>query len=262
MNLSEKIKTLRQRQELSQGNVAEELGLSRPTYIQIEIGEREPTLTELKKLAAIFGVSQEDLLSCHEPKAAHEIVLEKEHKPKHVLKPDMRISVPQKRIEIFKEVLLYLLEKVGAKPNVGETVLYKLLYFIDFDFYEKYEEQLIGATYIKNHHGPTPVEFKKIVDKMIEDGEIEPVRSSYFQYPQRKYLPHREPNLNKLTGQALKHIDEVIARYSDMNASDLSDYSHQDVPWITAENGEALDYEAVFYRTPKTSVRSYDEDNV
>ncbi len=48
--------------------------------------------------------------------------------------------------------LLYVLNKVGCKYNVGETVLYKLLYFIDFDFYEKYEEQLIGATYVKNHH--------------------------------------------------------------------------------------------------------------
>ena len=24
-------------------------------------------------------------------------------------------------------------------------VLYKILYFIDFDYYEKYEEQLVGA---------------------------------------------------------------------------------------------------------------------
>lgn len=262
MILSEKIKTLRQHQGLSQGNVAEALGLSRPTYVQIEKGGREPALSEIKRLAALFGVSQEELLSAQEPKAGFEVVLERENRPKHDLKPDMRISVPQKRIEIFKEVLLYLLEKVGAKPNVGETVLYKLLYFIDFDFYEKFEEQLIGATYIKNHHGPTPVEFKKIVDQMIRDGEIEAVRSSYFQYPQKKYLPRQEPNLNKLTGQALKHIDEVIARYSDMNATDLSDYSHQDVPWVTAKNGQALDYEAVFYRTSKTSVRSYDEDNV
>ena len=262
MILAEKIRTLRKRRELSQEHVADELGLSRPTYVQIEKGGREPTLSEIDKLAALFAVSREDFLSAHAPKASYEVVLERENKPKHDSKPDMRISVPQKRIGIFKEVLLYLLEKVGAKPNVGETVLYKLLYFIDFDFYEKYEEQLIGATYIKNHHGPTPVEFKKIVDQMIRDGEIEPVRSSYFQYPQRKYLPHREPNLNKFTGQALKHIDEVIARYSDMNAADLSDYSHDDVPWITAENGQALDYEAVFYRTPKTSVRNYDENDI
>ena len=48
------------------------------------------------------------------------------------------------------------------------TVLYKLLYFIDFDYYEKFEDQLVGATYIKNHFGPTPVEFKKIVDSLQE----------------------------------------------------------------------------------------------
>ena len=61
---------------------------------------------------------------------------------------------------------MYVLSKVGSKPNVGESVLYKLLYFIDFNYYEKYEEQLIGATYIKNHYGPTPIEFVKIVEDM------------------------------------------------------------------------------------------------
>ena len=66
----------------------------------------------------------------------------------------------KKILKKFKEVLLYILEKVGSKPNVGMTVLYKLLYFIDFDYYEKFEEQLLGATYIKNHF-TNPVEFKK-----------------------------------------------------------------------------------------------------
>ena len=72
-------------------------------------------------------------------------------------------DVKPENLKKFKEVLLYILSKVGSKPNVGETVLYKLLYFIDFDYYEKFEEQFIGATYIKNHYGPTPIEFKKIV---------------------------------------------------------------------------------------------------
>ena len=29
-----------------------------------------------------------------------------------------------------------MIEKCGGKPNLGETVLYKLLYFIDFDNFE------------------------------------------------------------------------------------------------------------------------------
>ena len=71
------------------------------------------------------------------------------------------------------------------------TVLYKLLYFIDFDYYEKFEEQLVGATYIKNHFGPTPVEFKKIVESMESKGELETVKSKYF-YMNRQNIYHAE----------------------------------------------------------------------
>jgi hypothetical protein len=109
-------------------------------------------------------------------------------------KSELRINVPARNLEKFKEVLLYILGKVGSKPNIGETVIYKLLYFIDFDYYEEYEEQLIGATYIKNQHGPTPIEFKKITERMIKDKEIEKVKSTYYTFPQTKYLPLREPN--------------------------------------------------------------------
>lgn len=52
---------------------------------------------------------------------------------------------------------------VGARPNVGETVLFKFFYFIDFNYYEKYGEQIIGATYIKNERGTMPMEFQGII---------------------------------------------------------------------------------------------------
>ena len=90
-----------------------------------------------------------------------------------------------KNLETFRQVLLYVLNKVGGKPNVGETVLHKLLYFIDFDYYEKYEENLVGATYIKNHHGPTSVELQSILKDMQENGEIEAVNSRYFKHEQK-----------------------------------------------------------------------------
>jgi hypothetical protein len=54
-----------------------------------------------------------------------------------------RISVPAENVEKFKQALLYITQKIGALPNVGQTVLYKILYFCDFDYYEKFEEQLI-----------------------------------------------------------------------------------------------------------------------
>ena len=71
-------------------------------------------------------------------------------------KQETRDSKPQENIKKFKEVLLYVLESIGARPNIGESVICKLMYFIDFDFYEIYEEQIMGLKYLKNHHGPTP----------------------------------------------------------------------------------------------------------
>jgi uncharacterized phage-associated protein len=173
----------------------------------------------------------------------------------------MRINVPQRNEDKFKQVLLYVLSKVGFQPNVGEAVLYKLLYFIDFDYYEKYEEQLMGCTYIKNHFGPTPVEFKKIVDRMIESKEIRKENVEYFGHIQKKYLPLKEADLNLLTGRELQHIDMVIARLGHMKAIEISAYSHGDIPWISTPDGKPIDYEAVFYRQTPYTVRSYSEES-
>lgn len=254
--LFKRIRTLREKNNFSQEYIAKELDMSRPTYMQIEKGERELTISEAQKLGSIFSMSLRDLLDGN--KKEIEVNFEKEKKSKKEI--ELRISVPQENLKKFKEVLLYILEKVGARPNIGETAIYKLLYFIDFDYYEKFEEQLIGARYIKNHFGPTPVEFKKITDQMIEKGEIERIRSKYFRHEQRKYLPHRQADLKILSAQEIKHIDEVLTRLAWKNATELSDYSHSDTPWRVHKMGEEISYESVFYRDDDHSVRNYEDE--
>lgn len=249
------VKKLRQNKGFSQDYLAKELGFSRPSYIQFEQGEKDLTVSEAQKLAAIFELSLEGLIAGNAP-AKLKVILEKEITAKA---PDIQIRVTKKNLAKFKQVLLYLLEKVGAKPNVGETVIYKLLYFIDFDYYEKFEENLMGATYIKNLHGPTPVEFKDIVADMKKNNELAEVKSKYFTYEQKKYLPLKRPNLAVLSGREIEHIDEVLAKLSDKNAAELSDYSHKDIPWLTRKLGERLSYESVFYRDDAYSVRAYDD---
>ena len=248
----------RKKHNLTQGFLASKIGVSRPTYAQIEQGEHDITISEAKKLADVFGIDFNDFIKGNVSSTVAEI--KKITKKIKEEKQEMRISVPQKNLEKFKEVLLYILSKAGGKPNVGEAVVYKLLYFIDFDFYEKFEEQLVGATYIKNHYGPTPVEFKIIVDDMIKNGEVVKVEEKYFNYPQRKYLPVRRPNLDILSGREVEHIDDVLARLADKNAKEMENYSHEDIPWKTAENGKPISYESVFYRDERYSVRNYEDE--
>ncbi len=257
MTLGAFIREQRNQRNMTQEYLASELGMSRPTYTHIEHDRRELTVSEAQKLAEIFDLSLEDFLAGRvAPK--HTVKLAKQ--PAKKAAEELHIRVTKKNLDKFKQVLLYILNRVGGKPNVGETVLHKLLYFIDFDYYEKFEETLMGATYIRNHHGPTSVELNEILLDMQKNGEIEAVKSQYFKYSQRKYLPHTPPDLDKLSAREIDHVDGVLARLADKNAKEIEDYSHGDIPWKIAQHGEPLLYESVFYRDDKYSVRTYDDE--
>ncbi len=221
---------------MTQEYLAGKLGMSRPTLVKVEKGERILTRPEEERAHELFGMVE-----------AHEISVS-----------DIRVNVPQKKLEKFKQVLLYMLEKTAGKPNIGMTALYKLLYFIDFDYYEKYDEQFMGLTYFKNHFGPSPREFVKVVDEMKKNGDLEEVKSAYFAYEQRKFLPRKSADLASLSGRETEMIDSVLARYGDKSAAELTRLSHEDTPYVAAEDGKNLEYEHVFYRTDAFSVREYD----
>jgi len=94
--------------------VAKFLGISRPTYIQIEQGTRELSLTEAKKLAGLFGLTLEQLFEANP--SGPKVILKKSasyHKPEE---PGVRIIMSRANVKKFKEVLLYILGKIGADP--------------------------------------------------------------------------------------------------------------------------------------------------
>jgi transcriptional regulator with XRE-family HTH domain len=245
--LAKRIKKFREDLELSQEQLAARLGLPRPSISQIEAGKREVNSTELAKLASIFEISADDLLSP---------ILEKKM-PEYTKKS---IKIVKFNKEKFKQILLYLLEKCGARPNVGETVIYKLLYFIDFNFYELYEEYLTGATYRKISYGPAPCEIQDVIREMLSSKQIKKITTEYFGKPQKKYLPLIEPDLGILNAKEKDIIDKVIENLSSMNAATISDYSHHDIPWEVTKDKEIIDYNTVFYRKQPYSVRSYPEE--
>lgn len=239
----------------SQDDLAKKLGVSRTAISQIESGDRGVSSSELKKLCEAFGVTADYLLGLE---TGPEVLLEKAPARRKTSVQE-RISVPRTKVEKFKQVLLYLLERCSGKPNIGETVLYKLLYFADFNFYELFEEHLTGATYRKLKYGPVPREFSAIVKEMIKDNQLSTVEDEYYGYPQTRYIPLKKPDLTKLGAAETAVLDSVVERFSDKSAKWLSEYSHEDLPWKATADKDKIDYELVFYRTPAYSVRDYDE---
>ena len=247
------LKILREEAGLQQVEVAEKIGVSRQTYLKYENLETMPTLEAVKALSGLFEVDYRCIIDNKFPLRPEYNVLNEDSEA------ELRINIPSNNINKFKQVFLYIINKIGARPNVGQTVLYKILYFIDFDFYELYEKQLMGLVYIKNTFGPTPVDFAKLTKEMEKSGEIEIVKTKRFSHDMTKYLPLVEADLSLLSGTELAHIDKTIEKYGHKSAKELSDYSHKDIPWIGANDKEIIDYEAVFYRNADTSVREYAE---
>lgn len=254
MSFGGTIKKLRNNAGLSQQSVAEKLGMARATYASLEVNRREPDLAEIRSISQFYEMPMVDLV---EPDHGSSMINEPAPEYQTGKEPEapQRDPEPQINPEKLREVLLYILGKIGGKPNVGETVLYKLLYFIDFDYYEKHGQSITGLTYVHNHYGPTPtLAFVDVIKRMEINDELEIITTKHFSNTLKKYLPVITVDLQKLSARELAHIDQELARLGDKSHSELTELSRFDTPWVVARQGEAILYRDVFYRTVRTAV--------
>lgn len=252
--IGQRLTDLRKRRGFSQEDLAKAVKISRSSVAQIELGNRSVNIMELQRLSIVLGFSLDDFVS-------GDFGMDQDVEESVIKEPETeRISVPSIKVDKFKNVLLYILEKCAGKPNVGETVLYKLLYFSDFNYYELYENHLTGANYRKLPFGPVPQKLDSILQQMITNNQLKRVKTEYHGYPQTRYLPLEKSNLTELRASEKEVIDRVIEQFSDWSATAISNFSHKDMPWLASKEGEDIDYELVFYREAPFSVRNYGEE--
>jgi transcriptional regulator with XRE-family HTH domain len=251
--IGERIAGLRKRKGLSQEDLAKSVGISRSSLTQIELGNRGIDIMEIQRLAIKLNFSIDELMS-------EDFSINQNFESKDISgyqKNEERISVPVFQVHKFKNVLLYILERCAGKPNVGETVLYKLLYFSDFNYYELFEEHLTGDRYRKLPYGPVPQKLDSIIKQMMDSHQIQRIKTDYHGYPQTRYMPLVKPDLTRIKASEKEIIDRVIEQMSDWSASAITNYSHKDIPWQASKEGEEINYELAFYRDIPYSVRNY-----
>ena len=251
--IGKRVAYLRKNKGLSQEELATRVGIARSALTQVERGNRNLSALEMHNISIQLGFSIDEFMG--EEFVISPIIQAEVQKESS----NTRISVPRLQVYKFKNVLLYILENCAGKPNVGETLLYKLLYFSDFNYYELYEEHLSGATYRKLPYGPVPTNLDSIIKTMIDDGELKRIKTKYHNYLQTRYIPLRKADLTELKASEKEVIDKVVDQFSDWSAKALSDYSHKDIPWMASKDGKEINYELVFYREAPFSVRNYQE---
>jgi len=246
-SLGNKIKALRESSGINQEDLAQKIGLSRVAISQIEQGNRSVDFLELAKIAEVFKLKT-DYFLIEDELPNIELIKNKE---------TVNNFDPKK----LKNIILYILEKCAGKPNVGETVLYKLLYFIDFDNFEINHESISGLSYVHLQYGPAPVtmQYSPVVEAMKASQELKIIISDYFGLKIKRYINLIGHDIGSLCPKETKVIDDVIGSLSNMSASQIEEYSHGDAPWRLTGDREVIPYNLVSERQTPYAKRSIDD---
>ena len=153
--------------------------------------------------------------------------------------------------EKFKMVLHYIINKCGFRNTVGRTVLHKLLYFSDFNYYELYEESITNESYRKLERGPVPIHFESAISELMDENKI---RMGKRRLPcgkvMNRYFSLKEPDID-LKEEELFVINKVIKDISHMNGKQIGEYSLYDEPVKLTADDDIIDYNLVSSRGSK-----------
>jgi len=149
----------------------------------------------------------------------------------------------------YQNTILYLCQKLGGKIK-GKKKLAKLLYFVDFDFYEKYEKSITGATYRHLPMGPYPVGLEEVTKEMSKKNllTIDLVKEREEYISTETYGCVVESDTSLFSSNEIKMLDRVVDKYGHLNGKQLEELSHSEAPYIATKLKDEIPYELSFYR--------------
>lgn len=151
--------------------------------------------------------------------------------------------------EKYMQAILYLCEKLGSEVR-GKKKLAKLLYFVDFDFFEKNEEFFIGEKYKALSMGPFPAHLEKITQQMVKEGKLQITSiPEWNEYNPTEVYKAKEPSDKTIFSvEEIAILDRVIKNYGQLNGKQLEDITHAEAPFTGTKQNEEIVYELAFYR--------------
>lgn len=149
----------------------------------------------------------------------------------------------------YKETILYLCSHLNNEVR-GKKKLAKLLYFADFDLFEKLEKSLTGDIYKAFPMGPFPEAMERITVEMVNDGTLViETKEEYQGYIQTEmYKGLKETDITVFDLEEKKILARVIIKYGHLNGKQLEDLTHAEAPYVGTEAFKEIPYELAYYR--------------
>lgn len=157
------------------------------------------------------------------------------------------VKINQKK---YQNAILYLCRKLGGEVR-GKKKLAKLLYFADFDFFEKYQKSITGDIYKAYPKGPLPAALNDIAKEMVSKKmlRIDSAQEWGGRYsPTEVYKCVVEPDVSVFSEAEKKMLDRIVKKYGGLNGEQLAELSHAEAPYTAAEPFGEIPYEFTYYR--------------
>jgi len=132
--------------------------------------------------------------------------------------------------------------------DLGKTKLMKLLYFADFEHFERYDVPITGATYGRLPKGPVPREALDVLKEMDERELLEISNEPVGNHVRERYIPLVDPDLSVFSAAERNTLNEVTVLFRKFTLTEIIERSHQEAPWLACSTGESIPYELAYYR--------------
>ena len=216
--VQENIEKARNARGLTQEQVANMLGVSRATYINIEAGKSKPNVATMERLST----------------ALHVPVAEFFDEPRNNDK--------------FKQMYFYILGHF--KGGVPKTKLAKLLYLTDFSNFYDNLEPMSGVRYVRRDYGPVADIFFEMTEDMYDKGEIDIEILSKGANMMSIKSSTKRPDTSLLTAKDKARIDEICELWKDRRTAEIVNYTHGQKPWKACLDGEYIPYSLIVQEDP------------
>ncbi len=159
------------------------------------------------------------------------------------------------------EAAIYLSELSLDDPNFAVAKLVKLLYYADCESYMQSGAPITGTTYLHFPHGPHPENWYQVREQMEQNGDVEIVYETAVPgYQQYRIIPRRTADLERLSPADRGCLEAQVQRFGSFNAAGIEQYSHQEVGWLSTEDGQPIPYALAGVVSPPLSTRDLQSD--
>jgi len=148
----------------------------------------------------------------------------------------------------YKNVILFFANKI-KNETLGKLKLMKLLYFLDFDFFERYDKSLTGDEYLRFTNGPVPRMAEKIL-KVMDGNEIKIIKKKIGEGYHDQFCIHplREFDFTLFTKEEILMMEDIADKWEKFTGTEMKNASHGEAPWIATKPDDIIDYNLAYYR--------------